>query len=100
MFDPGSRYEKVGIEKLTVLDPDGQERIIRFARRRFIPDSVSAVTLAVHTVVEGDRLDRIAANYLGDPLQFWRLADGNGAMRPEDLCAEPGRTIRVTLAKS
>lgn len=100
MFEPGSRYEKLGVEKLTVFDPDGRERIINYVRRRFIPDSEAAVILAVHTVVEGDRLDRVTASYLGDPLQFWRLADANGVLRPEALCAEPGRTIRITLANS
>jgi len=46
--------------------------------------------------VEKDRLDNIAAHYLGDPEQFWRLADANNAMRPEELTEEVGRRLRVT----
>jgi len=48
-------------------------------------------------VVEGDRLDNIAAANLGDPLAFWRICDSNNAMRPEDLTATPGAAIRITL---
>ena len=43
------------------------------------------VTLRLHTVAEGDRLDNLAAAYLGDPQQYWRLCDANGAMRPDEL---------------
>jgi hypothetical protein len=97
VFDPTSRYAVVGTARLTVRDPDGRERVIVYARRRFIPESPAAATLAEHVVVQGDRLDRIAAAYLGDPLQFWRVADANRAYRPDDLTAEPGRTLRITL---
>ncbi|MNR68819.1 hypothetical protein D3C85_1936240 [compost metagenome] len=48
------------------------------------------------SVAPGDRLDRLAAAALGDPLQFWRLADGNDAPRPAAL-EQPGRSLRVTL---
>jgi len=48
-------------------------------------------------VVAGERLDIIAGAELGDPLAFWRLCDANDAMRPDDLTAEVGRRLRVTL---
>jgi hypothetical protein len=47
-------------------------------------------------VTEGDRLDNIAAQELGDPEQFWRLCDANNAMHPVEL-EEIGRTLMVTL---
>jgi hypothetical protein len=47
--------------------------------------------------VEGDRLDTIAAKYLGDPEQFWRIADANGAMRPEELTDAIGDKLHITL---
>jgi nucleoid-associated protein YgaU len=53
--------------------------------------------LAEHMVTEGERLDQITARYLGDPEQFWRVADANNAMRPDDLTAEVGRTLRIPL---
>ena len=42
-------------------------------------------------------MDQIAASELGDPLQFWRICDANGAMRPQDLTDTPGRLLRITL---
>ena len=53
--------------------------------------------LQEHAVVEGDRLDNIAATYLGDPEQFWRLCDANRAMFPSELTDEVGRRLRITL---
>ena len=49
------------------------------------------------SVTEGDRLDSIAAQYLGDPEQFWRICDANGAIRPEELTETVGRRLRITL---
>jgi hypothetical protein len=48
-------------------------------------------------VTQGERLDNITARYLGDPLQFWRLCDANGALDPEELTDETGRTIAITM---
>lgn len=44
-------------------------------------------------VAPGDRLDLLAWRLLGDPHQYWRLADAN----PGDLDAleEPGRELRI-----
>jgi hypothetical protein len=50
-----------------------------------------------HTDVEGERLDKITARYLNDPLQFWRICDANAAMNPPELTAEIGRRLRITL---
>lgn len=46
---------------------------------------------------EGERLDQVAAKYLGDPEAFWRIADANGAMRPQALTETAGRRLRITL---
>jgi hypothetical protein len=48
-------------------------------------------------VTQGERLDIIAATYLGDPEQFWRICDANNAMRPDELTETPGRQLRITL---
>ena len=45
----------------------------------------------------GDRLDNLAQRYIGDPEQFWRLCDANGAMRPDELTEVIGRRLRITL---
>ena len=58
----------------------------------------SAFTLLLeHSVTEGERLDSITAQYLGDPEQFWRVCDANGAVRPEELIETVGRKLRITL---
>jgi hypothetical protein len=92
-FPPSSRYS--GIDTATLTTSDG--RTIAYLRRRFIPPPGSFQLLAEHVVADGDRLDLIAAAYLGDPEQFWRLCDANGAMDPEELTAHIGAVIRVTL---
>ena len=35
----------------------------------------------------GDRLDLVAARYLGDPTAAWQVADANGALDPDELTA-------------
>jgi hypothetical protein len=93
LFPPTSRYHL--IETATIERPDGSEVV--FLRRRLLPASDRFVLLQEHVVAEGERLDSITARYLGDPLQFWRIADANDAMNPFDLTAEVGRRIRITL---
>ena len=92
-FPPTSRY--FGLEIARLNTPDG--RVVAYVRRRFIPQPESFQLLQEHIVREGERLDLIAAAFLGDPEQFWRICDANNAMEPDDLTAAPGRRIRVTL---
>ena len=53
-----------------------------YLRRRFVPPPERFALLQAARGRAGDRLDNLAAKYLGDPEQFWRLCDANGAMRP------------------
>lgn len=92
-FPPQSRYHAV--LTATMSGPGG--RTIVYLRRRFVAPPEQFVVLQEHTVVQGDRLDNLAARYLGDPEQFWRLCDANVAMRPVELTATIGRRIRITL---
>ncbi len=96
MFDPDSRYAKCDIASHTVIDPDGTTHEVLYVRRRFIPSAESITVLVEHTCAEGERLDNITAHYLGDPTQFWRICDANGAMKPEDL-EEVGRSISIAI---
>ncbi|HET7537424.1 MAG TPA: hypothetical protein VFJ90_13275 [Candidatus Didemnitutus sp.] len=96
MFDPTSRYAKLAVKSLPVPDPDGGEpRQIRYAERRLLPPLDTSEPLVEHGVIEGDRLDNVTAKYLGDPTQFWRVADANSALRPEELTREPGARIAI-----
>jgi hypothetical protein len=91
-FSPTSRY--YGIET-TLETPEG--KIVIYLRRRFVPSPERFALLQEHTVSQDERLDNITAQYLGDPEQFWRVCDGNGAMRPEELTETIGRRLRITL---
>lgn len=93
-FPPTSRYHGIATAQLT--EPGG--RVLVYVRRRFLPPSEAHALLQLHTVAAGDRLDNLAARYLGDPEQYWRLCDANGALRPEALVETPGVQLRITLA--
>ena len=93
MFSITSRYYGIATAKLETADG----RSIVYLRRRFVPSPERFALLQEHTVTEGDRLDNLAAQYLGDPEQFWRICDANGAMRPEELTETVGRRLRITL---
>jgi hypothetical protein len=69
----------------------------KYVRRRFIPPPDRFELIVEHTVRQGDRVDTIAAEALGDPEQFWRLCDANGVMRPEELTETIGSRIRITM---
>jgi hypothetical protein len=92
-FPPNSRYN--GSETATFTGPDG--RPIVYLRRRFVPPSSELSVVQEHVVTEGDRIDTIAAKYLGDPELFWRVCDASGAMRPEDLTDTPGTRVQIAL---
>jgi len=93
MFPPTSRYANIEIAKLVSVD--GRETV--YLRRRFLPDLKTIIVLNEHIVTEGDRLDNITARYLGDPEQFWRLADANTEMKPDQLTAKVGRHVIIPL---
>lgn len=96
MFDATSRYHGIETRVHRAAGPGGEPREVRHLRRRFLP-AAEGTPLVEHTVIQGDRLDNVTARYLGDPLQFWRVADANDVLRPEELTAEPGRRIRIDL---
>jgi len=93
LFPPNSRY--AGIDTGTLKTVDG--KTIVYLRRRFIPPPETFALLQEYTVVQGDRLDNIAAKYVGDPEQFWQIADANAAMAPQELTEIAGRILRITL---
>jgi hypothetical protein len=92
LFTATSRYYGSGTNTLS---RDGT--VIVFLARRFVPQPDRFQLIHEHVVVQHERLDNIAATFLGDPELFWRLADANGAMRPEELVERVGRRLRITL---
>lgn len=97
-FDPSSRYFEVETATRTVTDAGGNDRLIRYKRRRIITDHDALPTLAEHRVAGGDRLDNITAHYAGDPTLFWRLCDANSVLRPEEL-EVVGRIVRIAMGR-
>lgn len=93
MFSITSRYYHMPTLKLETVDG----MTIVYLRRRFVPSPERFALLQEHTVTEGDRMDNLAAQYLGDPEQFWRICDANGVIRPEELTETIGRRLRITL---
>lgn len=93
LFPPNSRY--AGVPTATLETAPG--RSIVYLRRRLLPNPATLSLLHEHEVVEGDRIDNIAALHLGDPEQFWRVCDANGALRPDELTETVGRRLRITL---
>jgi hypothetical protein len=93
LFPPNSRYHGIAIATLTSVDGPP----LAYLRRRIVPPPERLALLQEHTVVRGDRLDNISAQYFGDPELFWRIADANRAVRPEELTETPGRRLRITL---
>ena len=96
MFPPGSRYEKIDTKVITIV-VDGVPREVRYLARRIVPPLGDSVTLAEHFVKQGERLDNLAAAYLGDPTQFWRIADANSSLKPEELTNEPGSIVDIAM---
>lgn len=92
-FAANSRY--AATETATCVLPDGREVV--YLRRRFVPSPENFALLQEHFVVDGERLDVLTARYIGDPEQFWRVCDANGALRPDDLTSAAGSVIRITL---
>ncbi len=92
-FPPTSRY--YGIGTATIQTAEGETVI--YLQRRFVPPPERFALMGEHVVIEDERLDNIAAANLGDPEQFWRLCDANNALRPDELTAEIGRRLRITL---
>ena len=93
LFAPTSRY--FGLDTLTYVTPQGTT--IVYVERRFLPPVDNFQLIQQHTVTQGERLDNIAAQYLGDPALFWRLCDANNAMNPDDLTETVGRMLDITL---
>ncbi len=88
-----SRYYGTGVEQIAL--PNGT--VVSYLSRRIIPQSSVYTQTQNYSVVAGDRLDTLAARFLGDPILFWMIADANGAEDADELVAEPGRVLQIPL---
>jgi hypothetical protein len=95
-FPPNSRYYGMALQTFTF----GDGRTVSYLQRRLVPDPSQFAGIGQVQIKQNDRLDLIASNFLGDPILFWRIADANGAIRPEDLVEIVGSILRITLPQS
>jgi hypothetical protein len=80
MFFPGSRYLPLATYSVTRADGTVVQ-----ATRTPLPGP--AVVMGYARRQPGQRLDAIAARYLGDATAFWRLCDANNSVVPDALAA-------------
>jgi len=92
-FSLSSRYKDMLTSAMAA--NDGQS--IVYLRRRFVPKAENFTILQEHKVKEGERLDNITNQYLGDPERFWHLCDSNNAVNPDELTEINGSQINITL---
>ena len=90
MSDPTSRHD--GAATYTVL-VDGEA--VDLYQPRDLPPTAPALR---HRIADADRLDLIAARYFGAATEYWRIADANPVLVPEDLL-EPGVAIVIPKRK-
>jgi hypothetical protein len=93
MFPVTSRYYSTPTATLQTADGT----TIAYLKRHIVPPPERFELLQEYIVKADDRLDNVAAAFLDDPEQFWRLADANNAMQPDDLTQTPGQVLRITL---
>jgi len=91
--NPNSRYYGSQVEQLTLVDGT----IVAYLARRIIPQTGIWSQTQNYSIVAADRLDNLAARFVGDPILFWMLADANGAFDPDELTSTPGRVIQIPL---
>ncbi len=80
MFFPGSRYAAQGHYAPTRSDGSAVQCVKP-------PTPGLAATIGFHRRNGDERLDHLAARYLADATQFWRLCDASGAISPDALAA-------------
>ena len=94
-FGPESRYHGV---PLALFQPRPGDQVQVYVRRRFIPARGAFDIFAAHIVTGLERPDLLAATYLGDPLMYWRIADANAVIDPNELTDTAGRRVEIPLA--
>ncbi|TCV86748.1 LysM domain-containing protein [Sulfurirhabdus autotrophica] len=92
-FPMTSRYYNI---ETSTLEIENDVKIV-YLQRRFVPAPERFALLLEHTVLQGERLDNITAQYLDDPEQFWRICDANRALHPDELTERTGSSLRITL---
>src|SRR5690348_15338382 len=91
-FAANSRYLSVAIVRY-VRSPDDPGT--PYVLRRFIPQKRDIAVVAEHIVLSGERPDLLAAQTLGDPELYWRIADANAVTDPFALTDTLGARVVI-----
>jgi hypothetical protein len=93
-FGPSSRYANVAIGQYASAPG---EPAVAYVLRRFVPQARDIPIASRHTIRAGDRIDVLAAHYLGDVELTWRVADANTVTDMLELTATPGLRVLIPL---
>jgi nucleoid-associated protein YgaU len=88
-YPPDSRY--AGIARVTRTLRDG--RVVAYLRRRIVPQPPTGSLDAEHEVRPFDRLDTMASQAYANSRLWWRIADANRAVDPNDLLVQGRRLV-------
>lgn len=83
VFDAKSRYARYA-QQVTAIDRLG--RVVVAVSPAEVP---AQNELGRHRLRQGQRLDHLAAHYLGDPAGFWRIAELNDAISADAALDAP-----------
>ena len=91
MFSDTSRYKPLPVKTHQTDSGD----TIHYVSRRFLPDPSGLSAMNTTRVTEATRLDHLAHRNLGEATFFWRIADVNRAMHPDDLLSPMDRQLTI-----
>jgi hypothetical protein len=92
MFDPKSRYANLA----TYVRRDHRGRLVMVVP---VPPPPADLTLGIHVLRQGERLDHLAFRYLENPAGFWRICELNGVMLAEALTEQREIAIPAGTAR-
>ena len=92
-----SRYDEAYTATVLVDDGTGGVRELAYLLTRTPPDPAANPVAAWHQVIPDDRLDLLAARYLGDPTAWWRICDANLALDPDALVGPDAEGRIITI---
>lgn len=64
------------------------------------PNRRKRVTYTEHVIVDGDRMDRLAAQFYGDATQWWRIAQANPEIFYPEGDLPSGNILRIPSVQS
>lgn len=78
MYDEKSRYAKTKQRQVK----DSRGRLVSVVG---VPEAPVQPIIGYHALMQGQRTDHLAYQYLQDPAGFWRICEANDVMLPEAL---------------